>query len=185
MQVRCDDVAPQPWRNGGGQTRELLAWPTVDDWRLRISVADIEADGPFSVFDGVTRWMTVVTGAGVRLRFGDREHRLALGDSPLRFDGDEAPQCQLIAGAARDLNLMARGGRSVMRAVEAGTAWDDGYAMRAIFTAEPGQWTDGIDARELPAMSLLWLDQPTATRWVFTFDDVQSTTRAWWLGFSA
>ena len=25
--VRCDAVEPQPWRNGGGLTRELLAWP--------------------------------------------------------------------------------------------------------------------------------------------------------------
>ena len=25
--VRLADLAPQPWKNGGGTTRELLAWP--------------------------------------------------------------------------------------------------------------------------------------------------------------
>ena len=41
--VRVDDVAPVPWRNGGGLTRELLAWPAAQDWAIRISVADIIA----------------------------------------------------------------------------------------------------------------------------------------------
>ena len=33
--VCAADVAPQAWRNGGGSTRELLAWPAGADWRLR------------------------------------------------------------------------------------------------------------------------------------------------------
>ena len=41
---------PQPWRNGGGVTRELLAWPAGGGWQVRVSVAEIEADGPFSPF---------------------------------------------------------------------------------------------------------------------------------------
>ena len=59
---------PQPWRNGGGVTRELLAWPDGGDWRVRVSVADIDADGPFSAFPGVERWFAVLEGAGVALR---------------------------------------------------------------------------------------------------------------------
>ena len=35
-------AAAQPWRNGGGITRELLAWPVASDqWALRVSVAQI------------------------------------------------------------------------------------------------------------------------------------------------
>ena len=34
---------------------------------LRISVADIEAHGPFSNFEGVDRWFGVLQGEGVRL----------------------------------------------------------------------------------------------------------------------
>ncbi|MFG5407966.1 HutD family protein [Piscinibacter sakaiensis] len=38
----------QPWRNGGGHTRELWTWPADGPWQARLSVADIAADGPFS-----------------------------------------------------------------------------------------------------------------------------------------
>ena len=44
-------MLPQPWRNGGGRTRELLVWPAGDglggttDWQLRVSVADITKNG--------------------------------------------------------------------------------------------------------------------------------------------
>ena len=48
--VRFDDLPPQPWRNGGGVTRALLTWPHADDWAVRVSVADITRDGPFSAF---------------------------------------------------------------------------------------------------------------------------------------
>ena len=48
--VALADVPAQAWRNGGGTMRELLAWPDASDWQLRVSVAEIEADGPFSAF---------------------------------------------------------------------------------------------------------------------------------------
>jgi environmental stress-induced protein Ves len=48
--VPLEDVSPAPWRNGGGVTRELLAWPTPQDWDWRISVAEVEKNGPFSRF---------------------------------------------------------------------------------------------------------------------------------------
>ncbi|NVO07869.1 MAG: HutD family protein, partial [Rhodoferax sp.] len=66
--IQAEQVAPQAWRNGGGQTRELLTWPDATDWHLRISRADIEADGPFSAFAGVQRWFVVLSGKGVVLR---------------------------------------------------------------------------------------------------------------------
>jgi environmental stress-induced protein Ves len=37
---------------------------------LRISVAEITRDGPFSAFAGVQRWFAVLEGAGVMLRAG-------------------------------------------------------------------------------------------------------------------
>ena len=58
--VRLDQVTAQPWRNGGGLTRELLAWPGGEDWRLRLSVAQVTQDGPFSQFGGVQRWFSVL-----------------------------------------------------------------------------------------------------------------------------
>jgi uncharacterized protein len=54
--VRTADVPAQPWRNGGGVTRTLLARPRGDAWQVRVSVADVAVNGPFSRFPGVERW---------------------------------------------------------------------------------------------------------------------------------
>ena len=67
IRVDASTATPVPWKNGGGVTRELLRLPagSGEDWTLRISVADIAADGPFSPVPGITRWFAVLTGAGV------------------------------------------------------------------------------------------------------------------------
>jgi environmental stress-induced protein Ves len=109
MIVEADAVPPQPWKNGGGRTRELLRWPSEGDWRLRLSLADIEADGPFSAFPGVRRWFVVLEGAGVALDLADGRRVLRPGDAPIGFDGAAAPGCTLLDGPTRDLNLMLAG----------------------------------------------------------------------------
>lgn len=179
--VHLEDVAPQPWRNGGGQTRELLAWP-VGDWRLRISLADIETDGPFSAFPGITRWFTVVQGQGVVLRFGDRTETLGAGSAPLRFDGAAAPDCTLIDGPTRDLNLMLRGGEGVMRPVLAGTPWEEGFDRRGLFTAVRGILRSGAASTPLPAYTLAWQD-PAEGAWLFEPGRPASGPAGWWLGY--
>ena len=85
--IRLNEVAPVPWRNGGGVTRELLAWPSPDDWALRISVAEVERDGPFSQYPGVQRWFAVLSGGGVRLTVAGQVRELrALGQAfPVRW----------------------------------------------------------------------------------------------------
>ena len=50
--------------NGGGVTRELLAWPTASEWTVRLSVADITRDGPFSAFAGIDRALRGADGCG-------------------------------------------------------------------------------------------------------------------------
>ncbi|MDO8252256.1 MAG: HutD family protein, partial [Rhodoferax sp.] len=74
--VQLADAVPRPWRNGGGVTRELLAWPQADDWIWRMSVAEVAHSGPFSRFEGVQRWFAVLGGAGVRLSVGGETHAL-------------------------------------------------------------------------------------------------------------
>lgn len=115
--ITVDTVTPQAWRNGGGQTRELLAWPNAADWTLRISLADIQADGPFSSFPGVQRWFAVVQGEGVQLQFADATRVIGLADEPLCFDGALAPGCAMLHGPTRDLNLMLRGAAGRMQRV--------------------------------------------------------------------
>ncbi|MBK6322373.1 MAG: HutD family protein [Burkholderiales bacterium] len=115
--VHLADVAATQWRNGGGLTRELASGPAGADWQWRLSVAEVAADGPFSRFEGVTRWFAVLQGAGVVLRVqtpsdtatpGATTHRLTVHDAPLCFDGAAATDCQLIDGPTQDFNLMLR-----------------------------------------------------------------------------
>ena len=185
--IQAQHIQPQPWRNGGGRTRELLAWPSAQDWALRISLADIEADGSFSAFAGVERWFAVIAGAGVVLAFGDCERRLVPGDAPLCFDGAAAPGCRLLDGATRDLNLMLRQGCGVMRQVHPGVPWNEAFTMRGLFAATPGRWSDGSESRSLPAKTLLWADNAAAIHgadWSFAPDIPHATTQAWWLGYT-
>jgi environmental stress-induced protein Ves len=137
MIVQADRVARQPWKNGGGQTRELLSDAAAGAaWRWRISLADIEADGPFSAFPGVQRWFAVLSGAGVELRFGDGVRRVLAGDEALAFDGAAAPGCRLLDGPTRDLNLMLRndaGVRGTLRRVQPGAVWSEDWPLRGRF----------------------------------------------------
>jgi len=189
MTARCiaaSEVPAQAWRNGGGRTRELLVWPSADDWSLRVSVADIDADGPFSVFADTIRWFAVLEGAGVMLSFGSFEHRLVRSSAPLRFDGAEAPGCRLIDGATRDLNLMCRGGDCTMRAAGSDATWNDAFAMRGLYTSASGRWSAGSESRDLDAGTLLWCGDAGAIPAPWRFDARAPATiaSAWWLGFT-
>lgn len=136
--ARLQDARPQPWRNGGGVTHELLAWAPEraagdhqadntqqTDWAVRVSVADITHDGPFSAFPGIDRCFTVLQGSGVVLTLRGTDLRLTPDSAPLEFDGADAPGCRLIRGATRDLNLMVREstGRAWMQRAIPGQPW--------------------------------------------------------------
>ncbi|HEY1089630.1 MAG TPA: HutD family protein [Burkholderiaceae bacterium] len=172
--ISADQVAPQAWKNGGGMTRELLAWPHAHDWVLRISVADIEADEPFSSFPGVQRWFAVLAGAGVRLF----DEELQMGSDLFSFDGAQAPDCQLVNGPTRDFNLMhrrAHGSLQVSRA-DAGVA---PAAWVGLFTAEGGVLNHGGREMVLPAQSLAWCERPAAQPLSF-----KGGGAAWWMRWS-
>jgi uncharacterized protein len=171
--VRCDAVEPQPWRNGGGLTRELLSWPGRDGWALRISVADIRADGPFSVFPGVDRWFAVLQGSGVLLALPGGGRTVEAEAAPLHFRGEAAPHCTLLAGPTRDLNLMIRrdAGRGTMQRVMPGEAFAPRSAFRAVFATEACMLqADGSDALRLPAFALAWADGGAQGTWRIVAD---------------
>lgn len=181
--VRCDAVEPQRWRNGGGLTRELLAWPGADEWSLRISVADIGADGPFSAFPGVDRWFAVLEGAGVQLALPEGTRRVQAGDAPLAFRGEAAPGCQLIDGATRDLNLMLQrsAGRGAMQRAVAGERFAPRASFRALFTA--GALTLQVDEHEtlqLPPFALAWDAGSAQGAWRIA---AGTPLHAWWIHF--
>ena len=56
-----------PWANGRGTTVELLREDGPDGLLFRLSMASVIEDGPFSVFPGIERNLTVISGPGFRL----------------------------------------------------------------------------------------------------------------------
>lgn len=112
--LRQIDYRRMRWKNGGGWTTELAAFPesTADaaapfDWR--VSIAEIESDGAFSAFPGFDRHIALLDGVGMDLRF-DGAETLRL-DKRLRFVpfAGEAPVFgKLLAGPVRDFNVMTR-----------------------------------------------------------------------------
>ncbi len=176
-------VMPQAWRNGGGRTRELLVRPANGPWQLRISRADIDSDGAFSAFPGVTRWFAVLHGAGVTLQFGATHHALRPGDAALDFDGGKAPDCRLIDGPTQDLNLMAIDGDSEMTLAQAGIDWNAPYAMRGLYTTVAGHWRRGAERLAVAPHHLLWDDAAEPGPWRFDLEP-GSVGLALWLGFT-
>lgn len=156
MIVHAADITPTPWKNGGGVGRDLLHWPGAGGWRVRISLADIERDGPFSPYPGVERWFAVVVGAGVELQFTDGARTVRAGDAPLRFDGGVAPGCRLLDGTTRDLNLMLQGGaRGVMRR---GATFAEDWPLRGRFDVAALALHWGLPAGPLRAApDSLWI----------------------------
>lgn len=159
MIVEADAVPPQPWKNGGGVTRELLRWPAAGAWQLRLSLADIAADGPFSAFPGVVRWFVVLEGDGVELTIDGQPHRRRPGDSPLRFDGAADTHCRLLSGPTRDLNLMLAGLGGELRAAAPGDA--------------PPHW------------SFVGFFDAGARRLHWPFVDEAAPAAGWWIGAAA
>ena len=103
--LRFSDLELVPWKNGGGLTREIatLRENAAIVWRL--SMADVDDDGPFSVFPGLTRILTVLEGNGINLQIENQTIEALVGD-PVTFMGDLAVNSRLIKGPIRDFNVM-------------------------------------------------------------------------------
>lgn len=103
------------WKNGGGETIEIAVSPAdaqfdTFDWRL--SMAHVGESGPFSLFPGIDRTLSVISGAGLALRLAGAETvTLDRHSAPFEFAGDIAVDSMLIAGPIDDLNVMTRRGR--------------------------------------------------------------------------
>ncbi|WP_233852016.1 HutD/Ves family protein [Paraburkholderia sp. HD33-4] len=119
--IRGADLVAAPWKNGGGVTREVAAFPPPSggqgaasaDFVWRVSVADVAQAGPFSRFDGVDRTLVLLSGAGMLLdELGDAgavaTHALRQPLELARFSGETRIDTRLVDGATRDFNLMVR-----------------------------------------------------------------------------
>lgn len=97
----------EPWANGAGSTEVLLREPDDANWRVRISIANVVEEGPFSELPGTRRLLVPLDGA-MELRFADGRSERTDRFGVLRFDGAPAPFGALPEGPTRDFNLMLR-----------------------------------------------------------------------------
>jgi len=177
--VRVAEVASQPWRNGGGVTRPLLVSPRGDRWQVRVSVADVSVNGPFSRFPGVQRWFAVLDGAGVVLTIGSTEHRLDTSSAAFSFRGDVAVRCRLVDGPTRDLNLMLNGVPGSMQRVVAAAGWQPQARECGLYSITAGRCDAcAPDEHEpMPAHALRW--------WSEAPESVAFDGEGWWLSAGA
>ncbi|MGN6789903.1 MAG: HutD/Ves family protein [Rhodanobacteraceae bacterium] len=98
----------EPWANGAGSTTVILREPDDADWTIRMSVARVEHDGPFSDLPGTRRVLVPLDGP-MTLRFPDGRELTGARFQALQFSGAPAPVGILPEGPTRDFNLMLRG----------------------------------------------------------------------------
>ena len=107
------DLPVEPWRNGGGQTRQIAAAETVDgDWNWRVSLADIRSSGPFSVFPGIDRQALLAEGEQLTLRGSETALRFRRVGDGHGFAGERALSAELAVGPVRLFNVMTRRGQA-------------------------------------------------------------------------
>ena len=100
------DFSRMPWKNGGGQTTELARGGPRDQYTWRLSLAEIDVDGPFSRFPGMQRLISVIQGKGVHLNLESQSRKVIVPFQTLSFDGDQETNCQLLGGPVQDINLI-------------------------------------------------------------------------------
>lgn len=112
--LRSSDYPTRPWKNGGGTTRDIVVAPagaSLDDFHWRLSLAQVDRDGPFSRFDNVDRTLVLLNGA-MTLHEQGRRIDLVRGE-PVVFEGERAIDATLAGGGSTlDFNVMTRRGRA-------------------------------------------------------------------------
>lgn len=103
------DYKTMPWRNGKGNTIELLkeTLPDGDGFAWRLSMADVTTDGEFSNFSGYQRTLLLLEGNGITLDCNQsHQHRLTQQLQAAEFSGDDHTTASLHDGPIKDFNIM-------------------------------------------------------------------------------
>jgi environmental stress-induced protein Ves len=142
-------VAPEPWKNGAGVTRTLacgrdaggaLAW--------RVSVAEIEHSGPFSIFPDIERIAVVLENGPLRLSDSAVQGQVAAPRVlapqyvPTAYPGELELFADLAGAPVRCLNVMTRRGSASadVRVLDADGDLAPGPAT-VLFATEGAAWT--------------------------------------------
>ena len=163
--IRNHDLVRVPWKNGGGTTAQVAAFPEgsgFESFGWRLSMADVASDGLFSAFPGIDRTLILVEGDGLELGVEGIAYRLDRASPKLSFSGDDATAGRLLSGPIRDLNVMTRRGefRHRTRLVESGVAIlsEDAAAAFVVPLEGPFDITIGSAIHSLQELDILMLE---------------------------
>jgi uncharacterized protein len=99
------DYREMPWANGKGVTVEMLRVEGASGLLYRLSRASVVENGDFSVFPGIDRNLTVISGPGFDLET-DTLRLQARPLIPLAFAGDIAIRATRVTAPSDDFNVM-------------------------------------------------------------------------------
>lgn len=149
------DYTAMPWDNGKGSTIEMLRLEEGGRLRLRLSRATVVENGDFSIFPGVERNLTVLTGPGFDLA-GAGVHLSARPLVPVAFAGDVPLRATGVSAPSDDFNVMTD--RALPRpevAVVTGAATFAAGDLLAVYTLAPTE----VNGRALGAADLILADE--------------------------
>ena len=146
------DFVTMAWANGKGTTVELLRVERDGRLILRLSRAMVVEDGAFSIFAGIARNLTVLSGPGFDL-VGDGLHLSARPLQPVAFSGGVALRAVGVAQPSEDFNVMTAADlpAAQVTAHPAGTS-----AQGALLALAAGR----IGALDVARYDLVLTDQP-------------------------
>lgn len=99
------DYTSMAWANGKGRTIEMLRVEEGGRLKWRLSRASVVEAGDFSLFPGIERNLTVLTGPGFDL-VGDGINLAARPLVPVAFPGDVAVRAKGVSAPSDDFNVM-------------------------------------------------------------------------------
>ena len=138
--VPQSDYLRMPWKNGLGETLEIVVSRENDEVLYRISQAAVVEDGAFSDFSGLHRTLVLLKGNGMLLFHKNAQkeyqHNLEQVLSVAHFAGGDSTYATLSNGAIEDLNIMVREGKagSDVQAIFSPTSFDVSGDSHTLFT---------------------------------------------------
>jgi environmental stress-induced protein Ves len=146
--LRSIEYVARPWKNGGGTTRDIVTSPkgaSLDTFDWRLSLAQVDRDGPFSRFEKVDRTIVLLSGA---MTLHERDRRIELlCNEPFAFAGERAIEATVGGGSTLDFNVMTRRGRASHTARRESFSKRSTFERRAsrvvLFALERGLIVDG------------------------------------------
>jgi environmental stress-induced protein Ves len=155
-----EDFRQMPWANGKGITTELAREDREGRMLWRLSRASVVEDGPFSIFPGIERNLTVLTGPGFSLT-GDGISLEARAYSPVAFLGDVPVAASGVAAPSDDFNVMTDRSlpRPTVEVVAGRRLLDPDTGILAVYWPEFARLLltdEAVEVAELPAIAV-WL----------------------------